>query len=68
MTRFESPGIQQGVSFLPKRMCDVRSIEIAKAWRMTQTAVESLSFTVPRLKVREYNDPSSTNEIGAAEG
>ncbi|KAJ3047864.1 Coronin-7 [Rhizophlyctis rosea] len=56
LTRFESPGIQQGVSFLPKRTCDIRSIEIAKAWRMTQTAVESLSFTVPRLKKELFQD------------
>ncbi|KAJ3042735.1 Coronin-7 [Rhizophlyctis rosea] len=56
LTRFESPGIQQGVSFSPKRTVDVRAIEVAKGWRMTQTAVERLSFTVPRLKKELFQD------------
>ena len=44
-------GLHQGVSFLPKNLCDVRKVEFAKAWRLTPNSVEPLSFTVPRVKV-----------------
>ncbi|KAI9099888.1 hypothetical protein DFS34DRAFT_648832 [Phlyctochytrium arcticum] len=53
VARFDSPGLQQGIAFLPKRTCDVRNIEVAKGFRLTQNCIESISLTVPRLK-REY--------------
>ncbi|GFS07500.1 coronin [Elysia marginata] len=46
----------QGVSFLPKRVCDVRAVEVARAWRLTDHSVEGLTFTVPRVKMEFFQD------------
>ncbi|KAJ3091287.1 Coronin-7 [Quaeritorhiza haematococci] len=58
LTRFDAPGssIQQGAAFLPKRYCDVKIVEVLKGWRLTQTNIEELSFTVPRLKKEFFQD------------
>ncbi|TPX60891.1 hypothetical protein PhCBS80983_g01502 [Powellomyces hirtus] len=56
LTRFDSAGTQQGLMFLPKTACDVRLIEIAKGYRITQTSIETVSFTVPRLKKEYFQD------------
>lgn len=42
----------QAFSFLPKYLCNVKEVEFAKAYRLTQTSVEPVSFTVPRVRVR----------------
>jgi coronin-7 len=45
--------LHQGLSFLPKNQCDVKSVEFAKCYRLTNdNSIEPLSFTVPRLKVK----------------
>ena len=41
----------QGVSFLPKRVCDVRAVEVERGWRLTDHGVDGFTFTVPRVKV-----------------
>ncbi|GFO47590.1 coronin [Plakobranchus ocellatus] len=46
----------QGVSFLPKRVCDVRAVEVARAWRLTDHSVEGISFNVPRVKTEFFQD------------
>ncbi|KAJ3183820.1 Coronin-7 [Geranomyces variabilis] len=56
LTRFDSPGAQQGMAFLPKLECDVRAIEIAKGYRISSSAVERVSFTVPRLRREFFQD------------
>ncbi|KAJ3018017.1 Coronin-7 [Thoreauomyces humboldtii] len=56
LTRFDSGGSQQGLAFAPKTQCDVRAIEIAKGYRISQTAIETVSFTVPRLKKEFFQD------------
>lgn len=43
--------LHQGLSFLPKNVCDVSNVEFAKALRLTNNSIEPLSFTVPRIKV-----------------
>ncbi|CAH1390008.1 unnamed protein product [Nezara viridula] len=43
--------LHQGLSFLPKNCVDVTQVEFAKALRLTNTTIEPLSFTVPRIKV-----------------
>lgn len=55
LSRFESPAAtpQQGVSFMPKRVLNVREMEIGRCWRLTPTHIEPISFTVPRTR-REY--------------
>ncbi len=58
LPRFESPGgtIQQGVSFIAKTKLDVSNVEVARCWRLTQTAIEPISFTVPRNRKEYFQD------------
>ncbi|XP_046995302.1 coronin-7 isoform X2 [Schistocerca americana] len=48
--------LHQGLSFLPKNVCDVSSVEFARAMRLTNNTIEPLSFTVPRLKSELFQD------------
>lgn len=48
--------LHQGLSFLPKNVCDVSSVEFAKALRLTNNTIEPLSFTVPRIKTDLFQD------------
>ena len=43
----------QAVCFLPKDMCDVRKVEIARAVRLCKTTVEPIFFKVPRTRVSQ---------------
>lgn len=45
----------QAVAFLPKILCDVKRVEIARAIRLCKSSVESFYFTVPRTKVGGAN-------------
>ncbi|XP_056010098.1 coronin-7-like isoform X2 [Ostrea edulis] len=53
-TKFSSPS--QGFAFLPKYLCDVKEVEFAKAYRLTQTTVEPVSFTIPRVRMEFFQD------------
>lgn len=48
--------LHQGLSFLPKNCVDVSQVEFAKALRLTNTTIEPLSFTVPRIKSDLFQD------------
>ncbi|KAJ4439635.1 hypothetical protein ANN_07763 [Periplaneta americana] len=48
--------LHQGLSFLPKHVCDVGNVEFAKALRLTNNTIEPLSFTVPRIKSDLFQD------------
>ncbi|XP_057659505.1 coronin-7 isoform X1 [Diorhabda carinulata] len=48
--------LHQGLSFLPKNVCDVSNVEFAKAFRLTNNSIEPLSFTVPRIKTDLFQD------------
>ncbi|XP_068139744.1 coronin-7 isoform X1 [Drosophila tropicalis] len=48
--------LHQGLSFLTKNHCDVASVEFSKAYRLTNTTIEPLSFTVPRIKCELFQD------------
>ena len=39
------------MAFLPKVLCDVRRVEIARAVRLLSDSLEPVFFTVPRAKV-----------------
>ena len=41
----------QAVCFLPKDVCDVRQVEIARAIRLCKTTVEPIFIKVPRTRV-----------------
>ncbi|KAH8917736.1 DUF1900-domain-containing protein [Atractiella rhizophila] len=47
---FDHGTLQSGWSFLPKLEVDVKKVEILKAFRLTPTSVQAVSFTVPRAK------------------
>ena len=48
----------QAVCFLPKDMCDVRKVEIARAVRLCKATVEPIFFKVPRTRVSQiYTTP-----------
>ena len=55
MTTFEvasdkAAGLHQAISFLHKNVCNVRDVEFARAYRITNTTIEPVSFSVPRVK------------------
>jgi len=44
-----------GIGMLPKRVCDVRSVEVCRLLRLTTTSLEPISFILPRAdKLKEY--------------
>lgn len=57
LAKIEAGTLQQGFSFLPKRKCDVKSIEIAKFYRLTPTNIETVGVRVPRARVRYFALP-----------
>ncbi|KAK8869948.1 hypothetical protein IAR55_000517 [Kwoniella newhampshirensis] len=52
--RAESP--QLSVAFLPKRMVDVKKIEVAKALKLTAKTIEEVTFSIPRNKPDFFQD------------
>ena len=52
LTMYKPDSLIQALAFLPKCVCDVRHVEFARAWMLTMTTVEPVSFTVPRVKVK----------------
>ncbi|XP_066145726.1 coronin-7 isoform X2 [Euwallacea fornicatus] len=48
--------LHQGLSFLPKNVCEIQNVEFAKAYRLTNNSIEPLSFTVPRIKTELFQD------------
>ncbi|XP_069131157.1 coronin-7-like [Argopecten irradians] len=56
LSTFTGDGLHQAYSFLPKISCDPKQVEFARAWRLTSTSVEPVSFTVPRVKMEYFQD------------
>nr|KAJ3422774.1 Coronin-7 [Polyrhizophydium stewartii] len=58
LTRYSVPGGSQqtALAFLPKRYCRVREIEVLCAVRLAASAIERISFTVPRLQKDFFQD------------
>ncbi|VEN52883.1 unnamed protein product [Callosobruchus maculatus] len=56
LSHHRSSTLHQGLSFLPKNVCDVSNVEFAKALRLTNNSIEPLSFTVPRIKTDLFQD------------
>ncbi|KAJ3288432.1 Coronin-2B [Borealophlyctis nickersoniae] len=48
LTEYGSRDPQRGIGFLPKRAVNVAECEIARAFKVTPTLVEPISFKVPR--------------------
>ncbi|WVQ77976.1 hypothetical protein IAT38_000057 [Cryptococcus sp. DSM 104549] len=47
---------QLSVGFLPKRLVDLKKVEVAKALRLTAKTLEEVSFTIPRNKPEFFQD------------
>ncbi|XP_060082621.1 coronin-7-like [Ylistrum balloti] len=56
LSSFVGEGLHQAFSFLPKITCNPKEVEFARAWRLTSTSVEPVSFTVPRVKMEYFQD------------
>jgi len=57
LTPYKPDGLHYAMAFLPKIHCDVKSAEIARAYRLTKdNRVEKLSFSVPRVKLGLFQD------------
>jgi len=50
------PSSSQGLAFLPKNVVDVKNVEFARAYRLTNNTIEPISFTVPRVKTVYFQD------------
>ena len=56
LSPYKPPGLHQGFSFLSKSICDVRQVEFARAFRLCNTTIEPITFTVPRVKTAYFQD------------
>lgn len=48
LSEYKSSEPQRGICFLPKRACAINEVEVARAFKVTPTMVEPISFKVPR--------------------
>jgi len=56
LSSYKGSGLHQGFAFLPKIACNVREVEFARAYRITNTTIEPISFTVPRVRPAYFQD------------
>lgn len=57
LSHYKCPGgPHQAVAFLAKVACNVAEVEFARAFRLTTSNVEPLSFRVPRLRSELFQD------------
>jgi len=56
LSPYRAAGLHQGLAFLPKKACDVRAVEFARAYRLTSNAIEPVAFSVPRVKTKFFQD------------
>ncbi|KAI8374237.1 uncharacterized protein BYT42DRAFT_575596 [Radiomyces spectabilis] len=56
LAKIEAGTLQQGFAFLPKRVCNVKEIEIDKFYRLTPTLIETVGVRVPRARPEYFQD------------
>jgi len=56
LTSFRSDAAYQSFCFLPKTSCDVTKVEFARAWKLSKSSLEPISFQVPRVKMEYFQD------------
>eukprot|EP00835_Amoeboradix_gromovi_P005831 NODE_594_length_6300_cov_0.153201.p2 type:complete len:359 gc:universal NODE_594_length_6300_cov_0.153201:3464-4540(+) len=52
LSQYTSSEPQRGFAFAPKRSCNLQETEIAKGYKLQNTCIEVISFTVPRKVVK----------------
>lgn len=53
---FSDGALQSGLAYLPKRHNDIAGVEIVRALRLTPSAVQVVSFSIPRAKADFFQD------------
>lgn len=53
---FTAGSPQLGVSFVPKRMVDIKKVEVGRVLRLTARSIEEVSFSIPRNKPEFFQD------------
>ncbi|KAF7698253.1 coronin-7 isoform X1 [Silurus meridionalis] len=53
---FHSSEPHKGLCFLPKTVCDVHDVEVARAVRLGKTSIEPVAFKVPRVRKEFFQD------------
>lgn len=56
LSSYQSPEPQRGMTFLPKRSVNVGECEVVRAYKVTSSLVEPISFKVPRKVRRACHD------------
>ncbi|OZJ05924.1 hypothetical protein BZG36_01201 [Bifiguratus adelaidae] len=56
LPKFEFSSLHQGFAFLPKRVCDVRQVEIARFYRLIANKIEPVGVYVPRSRMEFFQD------------
>ncbi|KAI8099038.1 uncharacterized protein BX664DRAFT_320241 [Halteromyces radiatus] len=56
LAKLEFGSLQQGFAFLPKRLCNIKTLEIAKFYRLTPTTIEPVGVHVPRARPEYFQD------------
>ncbi|KAI9303340.1 hypothetical protein BJ944DRAFT_250764 [Cunninghamella echinulata] len=56
LVKLEFGSLQQGISFLPKRYCDVMALEIDKFYRLSSTSIEPVGIRIPRARPEYFQD------------
>ena len=55
LSKFQTAEPQVGVAVLPKRMCDVKKVQLARMLKLTTKNVQPLAFSVPRTRVSLFD-------------
>lgn len=56
LSDFKADRLHQSLAFLPKCEVDVKTVEFARAFRLTANSIEPVSFKVPRVKMDYFQD------------
>ena len=56
LSPYRPSGLHQGLAFVHKNVCNVRDVEFARAFRLTNTTIEPVAFSVPRVKTAFFQD------------
>jgi coronin-7 len=46
----------QAIKFLPKTLCNVKTVEVARGVRLCKSTIEPLGFKIPRVKMEYFQD------------
>ncbi len=56
LSPYKPGGLHQGLAFLHKNVVDVKAVEFARAYRLTDTTIEPVAFSVPRVRTAFFQD------------